>query len=250
MQKQVALIVAFCLSAASPLQADGLLYRLPKDGTWARYSVKQNFRLPKGLKLSTEGTLILASVGQEKVNDEVCRWIEMVLEWKVDGQKGTRKSIFKALIPEKRLKKGEDPTGHWVRGWAKVGDQAPQALTKELVSNPAMLLNLVAGSPLQNARALKKKVIETKLGKLTCEGLSGSLTLKGTSKRVNNGKVTTGDGKVRVETYFHNNAPFGVVTSRWNFEFEDLGEGKNFAQSDLTLIEVGTGAKSELPDQK
>jgi hypothetical protein len=74
--------------------------------------------------------------------------------------------------------------------------------------------------------------------------------LKGAAFKVEDGKVTTGDGRVRVQNYLHDKAPFGVVTSRWHFEFPDLGEGKSSIDADLSLIEVGKGAKSELPDQK
>jgi len=250
MRFQVALAVALCLSLVRPARADGLLYRLPKDGTWARYSIKQTMALPKGKKETVEGTLTLASVGQEKVKGEVCRWIEIVIEAKLPGEQRTMKSAFKALIPEKRLRKGEDPLRNWVRGWAKLGDQKPQALTKELLSNPAMMLNLLVSGPLQDAKALENKSIETKLGKLTCERLAGSLTLKGAAVSLKDGKVTTGDVKVRVQNYLHDKAPFGVVVSRLEAEFPDLGDGKSSAEAELTLLDVGTGSKSELPDQK
>jgi hypothetical protein len=61
-----------CLSTVDTVRADGLLYRLPDDGTWARYSFKQTMALPKDKKMTVEGTLTLASVGHEKVKDEVC----------------------------------------------------------------------------------------------------------------------------------------------------------------------------------
>jgi len=67
---------------------------------------------------------------------------------------------------------------------------------------------------------------------------------------VKDGKVTTGDAKVRVQNYFHDKAPFGVVTSSLNFGFPDLGEGKATAEANLILLEIGTGANSELPAQK
>jgi hypothetical protein len=200
--------------------------------------------------MTVEGTLTLASVGQEKVKDQPCRWIEIVIEAQPPGERRTSKSIFKALIPEKRLRKGEDPLGHWIKGWVKLGDQKPQVLTKELLSNPALMINLLVSGPLQDTKALKKKVIDTKLGRLTCEGLSGSLTLKGAAISVQDDKVTTGNVKVRVQNYFHEKAPFGVVTSHLEIEYPDLGKGKSSAKADLTLFQVRTNAKTELPDQK
>jgi hypothetical protein len=192
------------------------------------------FPKTKGEKITTEGTLTLASVGQEKVQGEACRWIEMVFEPKQPGKGGATKSVFKALIPEKHLRKGGDPLGHWVKGWAKLGDQEPQRLTKEMLSNPAHMLNLLVSNPLQDTKALEKKVIETKLGKLTCTGLSGSLRLKGAAVRREDGKVTTGDVKVRVRNHFHDKAPFGVASSRMDVEYPDLKKGNNSVEAVLS----------------
>src|SRR5262245_40655113 len=121
MRVHAALIVAICLNTTGTVRGDGLLYRLPEDGAGVRYSVKQTMALPKNEKMTVEGTLRLASVGQEKVKAEDCRWIEIVIEAKLPGEGRTLKSVFKALIPEKRLKRGEDPLAHWVKGWVKLG---------------------------------------------------------------------------------------------------------------------------------
>jgi hypothetical protein len=67
---------------------------------------------------------------------------------------------------------------------------------------------------------------------------------------VKDGQVTTRDLKVHVQNYLHDKAPFGVVSSRMDVEFPDFGMGKGSAEVDLSLVEVGRGAKSELPDQK
>jgi hypothetical protein len=253
MRVEAALVVAIWLNTVGSVRADGLVYHLPEDGTWARYSFKQTMAIPKEPKdmtMTVEGTLTLASVGQEKIKDQACRWIEIVIEVKPPGEGRTVKEVFKALIPENRLKKGENPLGHWVKGWIKLGDEKPQPLTKELLSNPALMINVLVTGPLQNTKTLEDKTIVTKLGKLTCEGVSGSLTLKGAAISVKNDQVTTGNVKVRVENYLHDKAPFGVVFSRLEIEFPDLGMGKGSAEADLTLFEVGTSAKSELPDQK
>jgi hypothetical protein len=157
MRIQAALVAAICLSTVGTIRADGLLYRLPEDGTWMRYSFKQTMALSKNEMMNVEGTLTLGSVGQEKIKNETCRWIEIVIEAKLPDEGRTVKSVFKALIPEKRLKKGEEPLGHWVRGWAKLGDQKPQRLTQEMLSNPVLMINLFVAGPLQNTKALENK---------------------------------------------------------------------------------------------
>jgi hypothetical protein len=250
MRIHTALLCAILVSTLASVRADGLLYRLPEDGSWARYSARQAMTLPKGDRVSADGTLTLASVGQEQVDNTACRWIEIVMEAKLPGGVRPTKSVFKALIPENRLSSGQDPLGYWVRGWVKMGEQQPQALTRELLANPAMMLNLLVCGPLRDAMELEAKAIETKLGKLTCEGLVGTRTLKGASVRVKDRKKTTGDIKVRMHNYFHDRAPFGVVSSHLDVAFPDLGDGKASTEIDLTLLDAGTGASSELPEQK
>jgi hypothetical protein len=252
MRTQAILTVGICLIMVASAAADGLVYRLPEDGMWARYSIKETMTLPNNEKETFEGTLTLASVGQEKIEDEVCRWLEIVIDADLPGQKLKLRRVFKALVPKKYLKKGEDPLAHWVKGWVKLGNQPPQALTKELLSNPAMMINLFVTGPLQEAKVVEAKAIETGLGRLTCEGASGALVLKDAAVSVQNGKVQKRDIKVRVENYHHNKSPFGVVSARLDVEFPDFGDGdgKPSAEVDLILVEIGSGAKSELPDQK
>lgn len=250
MRFRALVVVTIVLGVFAAVQADGLIYRLPDDGSLARYSIKQTMALPKGNPMTVEGSLTLASVGQEKVQNEACRWLEIAIEVKPAAEQRSVKTIFKALIPEKRLQKGEDPLGHWVKGWVKLGDQEPQALTKEQLASPALMINLLVSGPLQDPKTLDKKEIDTKLGKLTCGGVSGSRTLKGAAVSVKDGKVMMGDMTVHVQSYMHDKAPFGVVASRLVVEFPDLGDGKGSAEADLTLLEVQTRAKSELPEQK
>lgn len=238
--------VVGCLSSAGMARADGLLYSLPADGTWVRYALRQQMASPKQKQGVIVGALALASVGEEMVNNQACRWIEVVIDSKEAAGPGL-KSVFKALIPEKRLKKGENPSRYWLKGWGKLGDLPPQALTKELLANPAMIINLVVSGPLENAQELPEKLIETKLGKLDCRGLAGTLTYPGASVRIDKDKTTTKkDLTVRVETYLHETAPFGVMASRQQVMFPDFGSGPSSVDMELTLLDVGTDAKSEL----
>jgi hypothetical protein len=243
--------LVICLTDRATSRADGLLYRLPADGAWVKYAMKVRFAKPKDKNVSFEGFLTLASVGVEQVSDEPCRWIEVAAEAKQQtGNGGEQRSVFKALIPEKHLKKGENPLRYWIKGWAKLGDQEPQRLTKMMLSNPAVGINLVVAGPLENAKAMDEKLIETKLGKLACQGVSGTLTFPGAAIRFDNGKVATKDLTLRVQTYLHDKAPYGVVASNGRVAFPDLGMGESSAEWELILDNVGSGAKSQLPWQK
>ena len=98
-------------------RADGLLYQLPKDGSWVAF----DFQTTSGMKLSLQGALYMASVGQTTEGDDLCRWIE--LKWEATTNQGAEYTfLFKLLIPEKYLKKGESPLNHVVRVWRKSGD--------------------------------------------------------------------------------------------------------------------------------
>jgi hypothetical protein len=246
---RLAFVVAGGLGLVSAAHADGLLYRLPADGTWVRYALRQQTVPAPQKNAVIVGTLTLASVGEEKVNNQACRWIEVVIDTKEPGGLGL-KTVFKALIPERRLQKGQNPSRYWLKGWGKLGDLPPQPLTRELLTNPAMIINLVVSGPLESARDLPEKLIETKLGKLECHGIAGTLTYPGAAVRLDKGKKTTKDLTVRVETYLHETAPFGVLASRQQVTFPDFGSGASSVDMDLTLLDAGTDAKTELPDHQ
>jgi hypothetical protein len=245
-----ALLVALGLTTGA--RADGLITKLPADGTWALFAVKETASLPGkqgGKTMTVAGTLKVASVGSEKVKGEACRWIELVLEATPPGAKEPQVTVFKALIPEKYLAKGQDPRTHWLKGWMKLGDQPPQALTPELLAAPILKLNLFVCGPLKEAKELKAKVIETGVGKLTCKGDSGIVVLKGGSIRMKDGQTEVRDVNVRVESYFHDKAPFGVAYLRVVMADPAGGQG-GASSAELTLNRVGKGAQSVLPGNK
>jgi hypothetical protein len=116
------LIVATCTSGTG--LADGLITKLPADGAWSLFTVKETIAdptRPQKEPLTVEGTLKIASVGSEKMKGEPCRWIEVVLEANLPGAKESQVTVFKALIAEKFLVKGQDPRTHWLKGWVKLG---------------------------------------------------------------------------------------------------------------------------------
>jgi hypothetical protein len=237
------LVLGLC--SVANLYADGLVYKLPADGTLARYKVHSKMTLPdNGKQIATDGSLTIASVGSTKIDGLDCRWIEMVLEVNL-GPGKTDRSIFKGLIPEKYLAKGENPQGQWIKGWVKLGQGQPQALSKEMLANPTLKLNLIVTGPLQDAKPLKKKEVDTVLGQVSCEGQSGTLLVKGGSVMVKDGVATVGDAKVLFQNYFHDKAPFGVAWSRMR-----MPSNSGTVEEELSLAEVRADAKSQLPDQE
>jgi hypothetical protein len=235
------------------VRADGLITRLPADGTWALYTMTETAAIPdkKGGDTTTvAGTLKLASVGREMVKGEACRWIELVLEATPPGAAAPQVVVFKALAPEKFLAKGQDPRTHWRKGWMKLGDQPPQALTPERLAAPVLKLNLLVTGPLQETKDLEEKTVETGVGQLTCKGVSGFLVIRGGSVSVKNGQAEAGDAKLRVESYFHDKAPFGVAAWRGILMLDVAGGQATTSDSTLTLSRVGKDAKSVLPENR
>ena len=148
--------------------------------------------------------------------------------------------MLKFLIPEKYLTQGETPQDHVLRAWRKLGDGKPQT-TEE--PNP-----ILAG-PAKDAKHLDKLAVESKLGKLACEGVVGSIEIQAPDAT-----------KIRclMETRLHPDAPFGLVTSHWAVTFMSTDKSKEGARAtevgtmemNLKLIDFGDKAVSEMPDAK
>lgn len=223
-------LTAFALTAVvlslvpSIGKADGLLYQLPKDGVWILYDAKGSVN-----DMELDGSLKMSSVGTATENDEPCRWIEFTMVMNVNGQDSTVNA--KLLIPEKHLKEGENPVPNRVRGWIKMGaDSEAVELTDERLGPVQAFL----AGPLQDVKKLEPVVVESKLGKLECAGVSGLIEFM---ERGRTSKIT---GDIRR----HAKAPFGVVSVDWRIEVDGSEQGK----LTLKLNETGTDAESELPD--
>jgi hypothetical protein len=223
------------LSATAALQADGLIYRLPEDGTSVRYNLELKAGRD-GMEKSAGGYLAVGSVGKETVNDEPCRWIEFKMVFDIDGREET--ILAKMLIPEKALKRGENPGAHLVRGWLK-RRQEPEEL-KDLQNSRAGPLAAFLAGPAPDAKKLDKMTLDSKLGKLECEGVAGTQTFDQGQEKV----------EIKQETRLSDKAPFGVVRARLEFKVERDGNPRESGVLTLNVLEVTQGAKSELPEQK
>jgi len=138
------LLAALLLLPSKPASAQGLIWNLPKDGTWVRY--EGTYKQVEFRPNSTEGDvaldwiqhLTIKSVGSETVERNgrmvPCRWIELKVvtgkpsEAGVDpGPVGAR--IFKVLVPEGRIEgkltdQDQIPVSFIdvVKGYRKIGD--------------------------------------------------------------------------------------------------------------------------------
>jgi hypothetical protein len=228
-------VLAGVVAWTQAARADGLIYQLPDDGTGVFYETETSFTRD-GQERTVKGTLSISSVGKLTVDNEPCRWIEIKSVTTVDGQE--RISITKCLIAEKYLKKGEAPGQHLIRGWAKQGNDEPQAI-KELSFPRARGLPGYLAGPAPNALELDAVEVDGKLGKLSCKGISGDLEFVR-----ENGTVRT-----HFENRLHEKSPFGVVSAGWKTERTTNGQTMGGRTMKLTLVDINLNALSELADK-
>jgi len=225
------------LSATSPTRADGLLYRLPDDGTWARYDLDIVGTDPGGGDTKMAGSLAMSSVGKAEASGEPCRWIEVKMQMRDPGG-NEHTVVFKALIPEKNLKRGENPWASMKKAWMKEDkDSDPQQITEANGREAGPMVAFLTG-PLNDSKDLDAIEVDSGIGKLQCGGVSGSL-------KINDGN---NDVSIQMENRLHDMAPFGVVASTMKFEVKRDGNVNEKGTITFKLAEVGKDAKSEMPD--
>jgi hypothetical protein len=233
------LVIACTLSLCVAVQADGLVYRLPADGILARYDFEFEGSFGEDKQIA-KGTVTLASVGKAVVDKENCRWIELHMQITQRGR--AHGMLAKMLIPEKRLKAGEKILDHVVKGWIREDDEREPDTWATTRKEKKDALQMFLTDPLQDVKKLPKQTIESKLGKLECEGIQGVIAID-----IGRGKKM----RVSYENRLHEKAPFGVVTSKMQFiALGDEGKVEGVILGNLRLLEVEKDAKSQLPDHK
>lgn len=246
MQKLICFVGIAISFSTCPASADGLIHKLPADGSWASYDLQWHGPAPAGgLAVLRKGTMTVSSVGQSVVDADQCRWIEIRSTSERDGQEVV--SVVKMLIPEKYLLAGMNPLGHVVKAWSRhpaVKGGTPQEITEFTgeQARPIRALNdMFFGLPAE-IRMLDEDSIEImKLGKLKCPGLAARYVL------TRGNLESTFDYEVRL----HDKAPFGVVMFSSASIHKEGGVTKVPAYlTVLRLSDFGIDARSDLPDQQ
>ena len=222
--------------AGSSLLADGLIHKLPEDGTKVTYKAEFESTPPPPTGFKT--TVTLSSVGKEMHDGKVCRWIELGFLTEFEGMK--RNQYYKLLVPEEELKKGGDPIKNIVRAFEKQGDGDPRLTTKEETADPFKgPLPVLFGGPLKDVKPLEKTILETGRGNLDCTGTDG------TYSQEKDGATFTAN----IKSLVHEKTPFGVAQLAIQFNIKQ-GDREQEGSLTLTVEKVSKGAKSELPDSK
>jgi hypothetical protein len=218
------------------VQADGLIYQLPKDGAQVRYETETTL-VVDGQEQTLKGSLTVSSVGHMQENGEECRWIEIKMITPQNGQ--DQIVVSKVLVPEKHLGTGKSAAENAIRVWVKEGDAQPQSF-RDLKESQAVPQRIFLAGPPKNPGELDKKEVDGKLGKLDCAGVTGELEFE----------VEFGTIGISLENRLHEKAPFGLVSALWKFELKNNGQVALQGTFKLTVADTSTTALSELPDRK
>ena len=212
----------------SAARADGLIYRLPKDGTSVRFQSKGSFE-GNGRTAEFDGTMSMSSVGKETVGGEECRWIEFQMVANQDGR--PRVALFKLLIPEKQLTAGKSPASHVKKMWFRQGNRRVREIT-DLSDPEAFLLPAFLAGPFEDVKKLDATTVNCGLGKLECEGVTGVTAFDQRS----------GEFEVTFTNRLNDKAPFGVVASEMKVKESRKGQQISSGTWTFSAIEVGKDA--------
>jgi hypothetical protein len=259
--------LAFSLLAIQA-RADGLIFRLPPDGTRAVYQcesdetcwitlsdkipaeslVPEARHLLKRQTVHRTYSVTVSSVGEATRARQACRWIEF--NWPIELP-DTDTHAPKLLIPEKCLVRGKDPLDHAILTFfnPKSVDRGklPAERGFDRIRYEIDRVRPLFAKPLVNERRLPDRTIETPVRVYEdCEVITGRTSLEGTLMG-----ESWWEFRGEWEFALHADAPFGVVRATRRMESEEIDEsmtGHSTATTILTLSRIDKDAVSALPN--
>ncbi len=234
--RQLAIIFTITILLGLPgiSSADGLIYHLPEDRTWARFEIKgEGIKADGTVSTTIDGTETLRSVGKKMIDKVPYRWIEIESQWNFTpaGQQ-TQKigGLMKLLIPEEDLAKGKNPLTRALKAYRGSSASYLQELDlKGAGKREIESLDEVFHAPLETITKLPTATVTIDKKKWECEGVRGE---------------NKADRLIfRTETRFHKQAPFGTVTYKYEKERRKNGKFQMMRTMEWRLLESGQGAK-------
>jgi hypothetical protein len=236
------LILAAFTAHPTSTRGDGLIYKLPADGTQVVYdlNIARHKSGEPGSERKVTGTLSIAAVGKKKVDGTDCRWIEFTMKMTYQGRE--RNVVYKLLIPESDLGKGKYPLSNVKQAWTKQRDSVRQisdASGRQAGPLPSFLPN-----PLKEAKKAKATLIETGAGKLSAKKLTARTEYEqGDANRTD--KFT-----VAYELQLADKTPFGVAGGKMTIkEYRNRTTLDDVIVVTLKLKSIDKKAKSGIPDK-
>lgn len=236
------LTLAALATLPASTRADGLIFKLPADGTQVVYdlNIARHKSGEPGSERKVTGTLSIAAVGKKKVDGTDCRWIEFTMKMTYQGRE--RNVVYKLLIPESDLGKGKYPLSNVKRAWTKQRGRVREmtdASGREGGPLPSFLPN-----PLKDVKVAKAAQIETGAGKLSAKKLTAKTEYEqGDANRTD--KFT-----VAYELQLAEKAPFGVAGGKMTIkEYRNRKTLDDIIVVTLKLKSIDKNAKSGIPDK-
>jgi hypothetical protein len=264
-------VCAAGLYCGADASAQGLVWNLPEDGTWVRYegTYQQVVRRPQStegdLTLEWQRNLEIKSVGREdathdldhdgKEVTEPCRWLEFkvvtgkIVEGIPDAGPGAT-VIYKVLVPESAIDgKLVDDEGIFkeyipvVKGFRKLGDEAAQPLTSEVLQVYPNLSLLRHYRDLETTGAGQTAQVP-KVGDVNGDLIKGRMQMEtGTQRSTNESEFVRSP-----------QMSFGLVnwTAKTVVEQKNLTDPRSKFEESVALteqlkaVDSGSGAESEL----
>ncbi len=261
--------VVSALLIGNVVLAQGLLHRLPKDGTWSRYRVSQQvwgakmIRVPTGRQQPPnypelafiESDLLLQSVGITEVDGQPCRWIEIVRKPSSHTMSGSQRTIgLRLLVSEDVISQGKDSFDDCLR----VIYSDLKNTTIELTDKDRRRYELERFRPLFPRLAVDSKRTNAVMmssfvpGKPTTEVELYKFKFSFSGK-LSGGKSGKWDHQADYKMVICDYAPFGVV----HLLLHDIQNREDYGPDQLAvemrgstqiiLLESGVGARSEFP---
>lgn len=256
-------VAAVALVCTQSVWADGLIFKLPKDGTWVKYSCELSAEFKAGSagehewkKMEGTAEIRVCSNGAVTRAQRPCRWIEINMRtWQYGVKDPVGVNDIRVLVPERYLNRGSDPLERPALTYWNLKDADRSGLQDEpgfdrfryeidrfLTSFPP---------PLSNETKLPPMDVETPAGTFkNCEVIAGTSHFD---------RPTEDEGRWEIRSRWrialHDDAPFGVA---WidleESEGVEISRGGGRTEvrgtSSLRLSEVGNNAESWLQDDE
>jgi hypothetical protein len=284
MTKLMRLILVLSLFAhicvASQGVADGLIFSLPPDGTWAEFSgiTESNYKIslsPEVIARMDEAgkkkmrsflgpqkmqeMVRVSSVGADQYGGRACRWIELrrsvkSIDSETNAERSNRSLLLKLLVPEKDLVRGGSPLDSSYLAFFN----PKEVDIKHVPNDPGFdriryeterFLNCFP-PPLEGEKQLANETIATAIGTFKdCEVIRGKTQFD---------RPLMGGGRWMQQLTWtisiHRDAPFGVVRVKSEGSTEEIPPvGHSLSGSvtrEFTISAKGEKAVSELPEGK
>ncbi len=267
---RTSMVVSIVFLIASSASADGLIYSLPSDGSWATFKYEQKATEVKTLDgeilpdVNVSGTFSIRSVGKEQTDKGPARWIELEARWVPDERRlEGRVIILRMLIPESSLKRGADPLmgireiDFLDQDW-KFGQEPENGKPEHLTDPPAVLYEIerlrqfFPFPPLdvQSASKNENVTIKVPVGECKSTHISYPTKFEGNLTR---GTLGTWNWEGTYSLWLLDASPFGVIAVETIIDCKEVygpgADGKPVGvsmkcKSRLELTSVGVDAKS------